>query len=98
MDIKSIKWNKKSYKEFIKYLKSLEDLKYREFHSKITDTKYEIIGIRVPKMKSIAKSILKTDVEKFLSLVSDKYYEEVFIHCLCNHVIQHFKCTKECAC
>lgn len=79
MDIKNIKWNKKSYKEFIKYLKSLEDLKYKDFHSKLTDTKYDIIGIRVPIMKSIVKNILKTDVEKFLSLVGNKYYEEVFI-------------------
>lgn len=79
MDIRNIEWNKKSYKEFLKYLKSLEDIKYREFHSKLTDTKYEIIGIRVPIMKKIAKEICKTDIEKFFSVVSNNYYEEIFI-------------------
>ena len=79
VDIKNIKWNKKSYKEFIKYLLSLQDIEYKEFHSKLTSTKYKIIGIRVPIMRSIAKEILKTDVEKFFSLVSNRYYEEVFI-------------------
>lgn len=78
-DIKNIKWNKKSYKEFIKYLKSLKDDKYKVFHSKLTDTNYEIIGIRVPIMRRIAKEINKTDIEKFFSLVGNTYYEEVFI-------------------
>lgn len=79
VDIKNIKWNKKNYKDFVKYLLSLQDLQYKEFHSKLTTTKYEIIGIRVPIMKRIAKEILKTDIEEFFSLVSNKYYEEVFI-------------------
>ena len=79
VDIKNIKWNKKIYKEFIKYLISLKDIKYKDFHSKLTSTEYEIIGIRVPIMRRIAREILKTDVEKFFSLVTNKYYEEVFI-------------------
>ena len=79
VDIKNIKWNKKSYKEFIKFLKSLKDDKYKDFHSKLTDTKYEIIGIRVPIMKRIAKEICKTNIEKFFELIENAYYEEVFI-------------------
>lgn len=79
VDIKNIKWNKKSYKEFIKFLLSLQDIKYKEFHGKLTYTKYEIIGIRVPIMRNIAREVLKTDVEKFFELVENNYYEEVFI-------------------
>lgn len=78
-DISSIEWCKENYKEFVEFLLSLQDLKYKEFHSGLTTTNYEIIGVRVPILKSIAKKILKTDVEKFFSLVSNKYYEEVFI-------------------
>ena len=78
-DIKNIEWNINTYEEFIKYLKSLEDIKYKDFHSKLTDTKYEIIGIRVPIMRYIAKEICKTNVEEFFKLVSNTYYEEVFI-------------------
>ena len=80
MDLSNIKWNKKIYKEYIDYLISLKDQKYKEFHSKLTDTNYEIIGIKVPIMKKIAKEISKTNVEDYFKLVNNKYYEEVFIY------------------
>ena len=73
------KWNKKEYETYIKYLKSLSDSKYREFHKSLTETKYEIIGIRVPIMRHLAKEKLKTDYLTFLKYCGDKYYEEVFI-------------------
>jgi 3-methyladenine DNA glycosylase AlkD len=72
-------WNKKEYQIYIKYLKSLSDPKYRDFHKNLTETKYEIIGIRVPIMRQIAKEKLKTDYLDFLKYCGDKYYEEVFI-------------------
>ena len=78
-DIENIVWSKKVYKEFLNYLVSLEDIKYKNFHSSLTNTKYEIIGVRVPILRIIHKKIMKTNIEKFLSLVGDKYYEEVFI-------------------
>ena len=28
-------WNEKSYKIFIEYLKSIQDVKYKEFHSSL---------------------------------------------------------------
>lgn len=78
-NISNIEWNEDSYKDFVKYLLSLQDLKYKEFNSGLINTKLEIIGIRVPMLRIIAKKILKTDVEKFFSLVNNKYYEEVFL-------------------
>ena len=80
MDFKNINWNKKTYKEYIDYLLSLSDEKYKEFHSKITDTKLNIIGIRVPTLRTIAKSISKSNVEDFFKLIGNTYYEEVFIY------------------
>jgi len=80
MDLTNIKWNKKTYKEFIDYLKSLSDLKYKEFHSKLVNTKLEIIGIRVPIIRNIAKNISKTNVEEYFKLVENNYYEEVMIY------------------
>jgi len=50
-----------NYNAFINYLKSLQDLKYKEFHSKLTFTKYEIIGIRVPLLRKIAKEIINSN-------------------------------------
>ena len=80
MDIESIKWNKKTYNEFIKYLISLSDENYKKFHSNIVNTKLDIIGIRVPVMRNIAKKLLKTNIEDYFKLVQNNYYEEIFIY------------------
>ena len=86
-------WNEKNYKEFIKYLISIKDSKYKEFHSSLVlNSKYEMIGIRVPIMKSIAKEIAKvSNIEDFLKYAKDKYYEEIMIQGL---VISHIKDEK----
>ena len=82
-------WNKENYKEFIKYLLSLQDIKYKEFHSSLVlNSKYEMIGIRVPTMRELAKKIAKSNIEEFLEYVQNKYYEEIMIQGL---VISHIK-------
>lgn len=86
-------WNKETYKEFVKKLISLQDLKYKEFHSSlVVNSKYEMIGIRVPIMRQIAKEIAKGDIEEFLKNAQNKYYEEVMIQGL---VISHIKDEKQ---
>lgn len=73
-------WNKETYKEFIKYLKSLEDKKYKDFNKSIVlNSKYEMIGIRLPIMRDIAKKISKTNIEAFLKYIGNNYYEEIMI-------------------
>ena len=74
------KWNEKTYKEFVEYLKSIQDEKYKEFHSSLVlDSKYEMIGIRLPIIRKIASDISKGDLEGFLKYSKDKYYEEIMI-------------------
>lgn len=80
MNLKEIKWNKENYKKYLDYLKSLEDIKYREFHSGIANTKLNIIGIRVPIMRKIAGEISKGDVQEYLKYINGEYYEEVMIY------------------
>ena len=87
--LENVKWSEKTYKSFVKYLMSLQDLKYREFHtSLVLNSKYEFIGIRTPIMKDVAKQIAKGNIEEFLKYAQDKYYEEVMIQGL---VIAHIK-------
>ena len=82
-------WNTKTYKSFLQYLKTQKDEKYKEFHSSLVlNSKYEMIGIRVPTMRKIAKNIAKTNIEEFLKFTQDNYYEEVMIQGL---VISHIK-------
>lgn len=83
-------WNKETYQEFITYLLSLQDIKYKEFHiGLVQNSKYEIIGIRLPVLRQIAKEI--TNCEEFLNITEDKYYEEIMISGL---VISHIKDEK----
>ena len=76
---KNLHWNKDKYQEYIKYLKEIKEEQYKEFHSKLCFTKYEILGIRVPIMRKIARQISNTDYETFLKISESNYYEEVFI-------------------
>ena len=70
------------YNKFIKYLESIREEEYKKFSEKITFTKYEILGIRLPKLRSIAKDISKSDYKSFLQAAGNKYYEEVMIKLL----------------
>lgn len=73
-------WNKESYKEFVDYLISIKDEKYKEFHSSLClNCQYEILGIKLPILRKIAKDISKTNIEEFLDVSKDNYYEEVMI-------------------
>lgn len=73
-------WNEKTYKEFLEYLFSLKDEKYKEFHkSLVLETKYEMIGIKLPILRRIAKDISKNNPIGFLSLNQNTYYEEVML-------------------
>ena len=82
-------WNEENYEKFINYLIDLQDINYKNFHSSLVlNSKYEMIGIRVPIMRDIANKISKSNIEEFLQYVQDRYYEEVMIQGL---VIAHIK-------
>ena len=88
-DIIISQWNEETYKSFVEYLISIQDMKYKEFHSSLVlNSQYEIIGIRLPIMRDIAKKITKGNIEEFLTYAQDRYYEEVMIQGL---VISHIK-------
>lgn len=54
-------WNDKNYQKFLDELVTLCDSKYLAFNKSIVFTKYKMLGIRVPIMRSLAKDISKTD-------------------------------------
>ena len=66
-------------------LLSLQDLEYKNFHSKLMPTvnPEAIIGIRMPILRKYAKSLAKTaDADEFLKILPHKYYEENNLHSL----------------
>ena len=65
--------------EVIKQLMDLQDLKYREFHSGLCPSTYNIIGVRIPEQRKIAKRLIKDNFQKFLMEVKNEFYEETMI-------------------
>ncbi|MBE6155105.1 MAG: DNA alkylation repair protein [Firmicutes bacterium] len=78
MDL-NVLWDEEKYADFILYLKSISEIEYKKFHAKLTSTKYEILGIRLPILRNIAKEITKGNYKSFLKLCGSNYYEEVMI-------------------
>ena len=82
--------------EIQKRLFGLQDLTYRDFHSKLMPTvdKDKVIGVRTPQLRKLAKEInnspLKAD---FLSSLPHKYYEENNLHAF---LIEQIKDFDEC--
>lgn len=62
---------------------SCQDLKYRDFHSKLMPdyNKNNIIGVRSPQVKSIARAFSKReDIDEFLFELPHKFYDESNVH------------------
>ncbi len=74
-----VKWNLETYNKFLKYLEGLKDEKTKAFNEKIINTKYKVLGIKIPILRVIAKDISKTDYKDFLDIPKSTYYEEILI-------------------
>lgn len=73
-------WTNDNYQDFLNYLNSIKEDKYKEFHeSLVLNSKYQMLGIRLPIMRKISKEISKTNIIEFLNVSKDNYYEEVMI-------------------
>lgn len=69
--------------EIQKQLFELQDMAYRDFHSRLMPDidKETVIGIRVPVLRKYAKSIVETELsEKFIKELPHHYYEENNLH------------------
>lgn len=82
--------------EIKRQLFTLQDIKYRDFHSKLMpDTDKEtVIGIRVPVLRKFAKSIAGTELAgRFIEELPHHYYEENNLHMM---LITGIKDYEEC--
>ena len=67
------------YKDFINELYSLQDLKYKQFHSKLILSD-KLIGVRTPELKRIAKNIANSNYKEFFKENKHTLYEENIVH------------------
>lgn len=80
MSYAEISWDSHAYSAFLSDLKALADPAYKAFHERLCKTsRAEILGVRSPETKRIAKEIAKGDAGGFLALAGDTYYEELLI-------------------
>lgn len=92
MELNLNAWNEEIYQEFQSYLQSLKDDKMRDFSKKLTKTHYEILGIKLPVLRKIAKEIVKGNYNSYLKYAKCNTYEEVFVK---GFVIASIKNEKE---
>lgn len=78
---------------------ALQDLKYKEFHSRLMPTisPQVIIGVRTPMIRKLAKEISGgAQAEAFLQKLPHAYYEENNLHgCLIEAIKDYDKCVEE---
>jgi 3-methyladenine DNA glycosylase AlkD len=86
--------------EIQKRLFELQDLTYRDFHSKLMPTvdKDRVIGVRTPQLRKLAKEINQSSLKaNFLETLPHKYYEEDNLHAFLIEQINNFdECTENC--
>ncbi len=75
----NISYNINMRTETIQTLLSMQDVKYRDFHGGLCPGTANIIGVRIPILRKIAKEISKEDYKTFLAEVQNQYYEETIL-------------------
>lgn len=69
--------------DILEKLFQMQDTDYRAFVSKLVPTvaPENIIGIRTPELRKLARELKKTpEAEQFLQKLPHKYYEENYLH------------------
>lgn len=61
-------------------LKRLVDAKYRDFQSELCPNVEDIMGVRVPQLRELAKKIARQDAVEFLENYEPGFYEERMIY------------------
>ncbi|MDO4486550.1 MAG: DNA alkylation repair protein [Bacillota bacterium] len=68
--------------EIRSHIFSLQDEKYREFHSSLVPGENTIIGVRVPVMRQYARELIRTwgdDIDGLIDEIGTDYYEEIML-------------------
>lgn len=78
--------------KIIEELFALADTKYKEFHSGLCPNTDNIIGVRIPKLRELAKTIAKQEGIEFLQKIDTTYYETLMLYGM---VIGYAKLTLE---
>ena len=77
----------------------MQDIKYKDFQSKLIPPKTDddIIGVRTPELRKYAKDLLKReDIGEFLAILPHKYFDENQLHAfIISGMKDYDKCMEE---
>lgn len=68
------------YPSLLEHILSLADEPYQKMQNKIVPGVENILGVRVPKLRSLAKQLAKGDWRTYLSSVQGTFYEEIMLN------------------
>lgn len=71
--------NKSINEEIRSKLFNLSEDEYRNFHNKLCPNTENILGVRLPLLRNIAKDLAKNNWEAYLNNPYNEYYEEIMI-------------------
>lgn len=60
-------------------LLSLAEEDYKKFQNKLIPDTHDILGIRLPQLRTLAKELAKEDWRSYLESAWDEYYEEIML-------------------
>jgi len=74
-------FTQETYASLVEQLKNMADEKYRAFNQKLVPIGRPMLGIQLPKLRSLAKEIAKGDWHEYLCIAQNQsnYYEEVML-------------------
>lgn len=85
------------HKEIVRQLFAMQDIGYRNFHSKLIPNipKERVIGVRTPQLRKFARTLAKEPaVPEFLAKLPHEYYEENNLHAFLLEMEENFeKCV-----
>lgn len=79
MELVRESWVQADYKEFIEYIKTLSDKKYKEFSDGLSPGVEASLGVRVPILRQISKEIVKGNYAEFLNCTIGANREEIML-------------------
>lgn len=73
-------------------LQQMAEIKYRAFSAKLLPGVDNILGVRVPLLRKLAREVSRGDWQNYLAVTQDKYFEETMLRGM---VIGYAECTLE---
>lgn len=72
-------WSEKEYSRLVKYLRKEAEDEYRQFSEKLIPDCKNILGVRIPKLRALAKYISKGNWREYIKICKNNTFEEIVL-------------------